>query len=60
MQEDDIITMFSGKLIDIANKAFQLGEEYPEEKLVPKALRSLPTRFHEKVATIEEVKDVTK
>lgn len=60
MLEDDIISFFSGKLLDIANKAFQVGEEYPEVKLVPKALRSLPTRFPAKIAGMEEVNNITK
>lgn len=41
---------------DITNKAFQLGEEYPERKLVHKVMRSFPTRFSAKVAAIEEAK----
>lgn len=48
--------MLSSKLRDIANKVFQLGEEYPEEKLVRKAVRSPQMRFSAKV----EAKDVTK
>lgn len=60
MHEDDNIAMFSGKLRDIANKAFQSGEPYSKEKLMRKTLRSLPMRFRPKVAAIEEVKDVTK
>lgn len=58
MQEDDIL-MFSSKMRDIANKAFQLVKQYLEEKLVRKNLRSLPTRFCKKVAAIKEAKDVT-
>lgn len=44
MQEDGTIYIFSSKLRDIANKTFQLGEQYPTEKLVRKTLRSLPMR----------------
>lgn len=40
-------------------RTYQLGEKYSEEKLVHKALRSLPTRFCPKVVAIE-AKDVTK
>lgn len=53
MLEDDNITMFSSKPRDTANKAFQLGETYLEEKLVRKTLRSLTMRFGAKVAAIE-------
>lgn len=60
MQEGDNIVVLSGKLRDIANNAFQLGETYLEEKLVKKILRSLPMRFGAKVVAIEESKDVAK
>lgn len=33
MQEHDTIVVFSSKMRDIADKAFQLGEQYPEKKL---------------------------
>lgn len=52
--------MSNSKLRDIANKAFQLGEKYSEEKHVRKILRSLPMRFSAKIAAIEKTKDVTK
>jgi hypothetical protein len=48
--------VFSYKLQDIANQAFQLGKVYSEEKLVWKTLRSLPPQFHPKVTAIEECK----
>lgn len=60
MQVDETIVVFRGKLRDIENKAFQLGEKYLEEQLVRKDLRSLATRYYPKVATIEEAKDVPK
>lgn len=60
MQENDNIAAFSSNLRDISNKEFQLGEKYSEEKLVRKTLRSLPMRFNEKIASIEEAKDMTK
>ena len=45
MKEEESITEFNARLCDIANEAFALGEKYCEEKLVRKALRSLPKRF---------------
>ncbi|KAI5677039.1 hypothetical protein M9H77_07989 [Catharanthus roseus] len=43
MQEDEIVGEFSGKLRDIANKAYQLGEEFSKGKLVQKTLRTRKT-----------------
>ena len=42
------------------NSTFNLGETIPEPKIVRKVLRSLPERFHAKITTIEESKDVDK
>ena len=42
------------------NLAFNLGETIPEPKIVRKVLRSLPERFHAKITTIEESKDIDK
>ena len=47
-------------MCDIANEAFALGEKFNEEKLIQKALKSLPKRFAYEVTAIEEVKDVRK
>ena len=58
MQESEMISEFNSKLCDIANEAFTLGEKILEEKLVRKALRSLPQRFAYKVTAIEEAKDI--
>ena len=45
MNEEETIISFNGKLCNIANELFALGEKISEEKLVKKALRSLPPRF---------------
>ena len=42
------------------NLAFNLGETILEPKIVRKVLRSLPERFHAKITTIEESKDIDK
>ena len=42
------------------NSAFNLGETIPEPKIVKKVLRSLPERFHAKITSIEESKDIDK
>ena len=42
------------------NSTFNLGETIPEPKILRKVLRSLPERFHAKITTIEESKDIDK
>ena len=60
MEEDESFDKFYGKLNDIVNSAFNLRETIPKPKIVKKVLRSLPERFHAKITTIEESKDIDK
>ena len=60
MEEDESFDEFYAKLKDIVNSAFNLGETIPEPKIVRKVLKSLPERFHAKITTIEESKDIDK
>ena len=60
MEEDESFDEFYAKLKDIVNSAFYLGETIPEPKIVRKVLRFLPERFHAKITTIEELKDIDK
>ena len=60
MEEDESFDEFYAKLKDIVNSAFNLGETIPEPKIVRKVLKSLPKRFHAKISTIEELKDIDK
>ena len=60
MEEDESFDEFYAKLKDIVNSAFNLGETIPELKVVRKVFRSLPERFHAKITTIEESKDIDK
>ena len=60
MEEDESFDEFYAKLKDIVNSAFNLGEIIHEPKIVRKVLRSLPERFHAKIITIEESKDIDK
>ena len=60
MEEDESFDEFYAKLKDIVNSAFNLGETIPEPKTVRNVLRSLPKRFHAKITTIEELKDIDK
>ena len=60
MEEDESFDEFYAKLKDIVNSAFNLRETIPEPKIVRNMLRSLPERFHAKITTIEESKDIDK
>ena len=60
MEEDESFDEFYAKSKDIMNSAFNLGETIPEPKIVRKVFRSLPERFHAKITTIEESKDIDK
>ena len=60
MEEDESFDKFYAKLKDIVNSTFNLGGTIPEPKIVRKVLRSLPERFHAKITTIEESRDIDK
>ena len=60
MEEDELFDEFYAMLKDIVNSAFNLGETIHEPKIVRKVIRSLPKRFHAKITTIEESKDIDK
>ena len=60
MEEDESFDEFYAKFKDIVNLAFNLGETVPEPKIIRIVLRSLPERFHVKITTIEESKDINK
>ena len=60
MEEDELFDKFYAKLKDIVNSAFNLGETIPEPKIMKKVFGSLSERFHAKITTIEESKDIDK
>ena len=60
MEEDESFDEFYVKLKDIVNSTFNLRETIPEPKNVRKVLRFLLERFHAKITTIEESKDIDK
>ena len=60
MEENESFDKFYAKLKDIVNSAFNLRKTISESKIVRKVLRSLPERFHAKITTIEESKDIDK
>ena len=58
MDDDESFDEFYATFKDIVNLAFNLGEQIPKSKIVRKILRSLSKRFHTKITTIEESKDL--
>ena len=60
MEKDESFDEFYAKVQDIVNTTFNLGETIPKPKIVKKVFRSLPKRFHAKITTIEESKDIDK
>ncbi|CAM8936701.1 unnamed protein product [Rhodiola kirilowii] len=58
MQEDETITDFNTRILDISNESFALGEPMSEETLVRKVPRSLPKRYAMKALTVTEAHDV--
>ena len=60
MEEDESFDEFYNKLKNIVNSALNFGETIPELKIFRKVIRSLLERFHAKITTIEELKDIEK
>ena len=60
MEEDESFDEFYAKLKDIVNSAFNFEKTISEPKIVRKVLRSLLERFHAKITTIKESKDIEK
>ena len=58
IQENESFDEFYAKLKDIVNSTFNLGETILEPKIVRKVLKFLLERFHAKITTIEESKDI--
>lgn len=59
MHNNESITNYNVRFLDIANESFALGEKISKERLVRKQLRSLPKGFDMKLTTIEEAQDIT-
>ena len=58
MEKDELFDEFYAKLNDIVNSAFNFEQTIPEPQIVRKVLISLPERFHAKITTIEESKEI--
>ncbi|KAA0039061.1 uncharacterized protein E6C27_scaffold84G001570 [Cucumis melo var. makuwa] len=59
MTEDETISKYNERVLEIANDSLLLGEKISESKIVRKMLRSLPRKFDMKVTAIEEAQDIT-
>lgn len=59
MKEDEFISYFNIRLLNIAKTSFSIGEKMPEEKLIRKIIRLTPKKFDMKVVTIKEAKDLS-
>ncbi|KAJ9537719.1 hypothetical protein OSB04_030452 [Centaurea solstitialis] len=58
MKENESIDSFTTKLTGIINKAASLGQTYEDSTLVRKLLNSVPDRFLQIVASIEQYSDL--
>ncbi|KAA0059847.1 gag-pol polyprotein [Cucumis melo var. makuwa] len=59
MTEDETVSEYNERVLEIANDSLLLAEKIPESKIVCKVLRSLPRKFDMKVTAIEEAQDIT-
>ncbi|KAA0045506.1 gag-pol polyprotein [Cucumis melo var. makuwa] len=59
MTEDESISEYHKRVLEIANDSLLFGQKIPESRIVRKVLRSLPRKFDMKVTAIEEVQDIT-
>ena len=60
MKENEIIAEMITRFTNIVNGLEALGKTYKESEKVMKILRSVPSKWHTKVTTIQEAKDLTK
>ncbi|KAA0064119.1 gag-pol polyprotein [Cucumis melo var. makuwa] len=59
MIEDESVSEYNERVLEVANDLLLLGEKIPESKIVRKVLRSLPRKFAMKVTAIKEAQDIT-
>ncbi|KAA0032992.1 gag-pol polyprotein [Cucumis melo var. makuwa] len=60
LSEDETVSEYNERVLEIANESLLLGEKIPDSKIVRKVLRSLPRKFDMKITAIEEAHDITK
>ncbi|TYK11259.1 gag-pol polyprotein [Cucumis melo var. makuwa] len=59
MSEDESVSEYNERVLEIANESLLLGENIPDSKIVRKVLQSLPRKFDIKVTAIKEIHDIT-
>ncbi|KAA0042158.1 gag-pol polyprotein [Cucumis melo var. makuwa] len=59
MSEDESVSEYNERVLEIANESLLLGKKNFDSKIVQKVLRSLPRKFDMKVTSIEEAHDIT-
>ncbi|KAA0065827.1 gag-pol polyprotein [Cucumis melo var. makuwa] len=59
MFEDESVSEYNERVLEIANESLLLGEKILDSKIMRKVLRSLPRKFDMKVTAIEEAHDIT-
>ena len=59
MKENESIADFSSRTSNVINQLKSNGEDYQEQRIVEKILRSLPHKYDNLVMTIEEAKDLS-
>jgi hypothetical protein len=59
MKENKSVVDFSSRTSNVINQLKSNGEDYQEQRIVEKILRSLPHKYDNLVMTIEEAKDLT-
>ena len=59
MKENESVADFSSRTSNVIIKLKSNGEDYQEQRIVEKILRSLPQKYDNLVTTIEEAKDFT-
>ncbi|KAA0039004.1 gag-pol polyprotein [Cucumis melo var. makuwa] len=59
MTEDETVSEYNERVLEIPNDSLLRSEKISESKIVRKVLRSLPRKFDRKVTAIEEAQDIT-
>ncbi|TYK00141.1 gag-pol polyprotein [Cucumis melo var. makuwa] len=59
MIENESVSDYNKRVLEITNESLLLDEKIPDSKIVQKVLRSLPRKFDMKVNAIEEAHDIT-
>ena len=58
MKENELVANFSSRTSNVINQLKSNGEDYQEQRIIEKILRSLPHKYDNLVMTIEEAKDL--